>query len=86
MGVDVESSNVVVKVSDTGCGIENKDVPKIFDRFYQKDENRSNKDNAGLGLSIVKRILELHGSIINVQSEINQGTTFTFQMTRQSNV
>jgi len=85
LGVDIESSNVVVKVSDTGCGIDNKDVSKIFDRFYQKDENRSNKDNAGLGLSIVKRILELHGSIINVQSEINQGTTFTFLMQRQSN-
>ena len=83
--VDVESSNLVVKVSDTGCGIDNKDVAKIFDRFYQKDENRSNKDNAGLGLSIVKRILELHGSIINVQSKIDQGTTFTFLMQRQSN-
>jgi signal transduction histidine kinase len=79
IGVDVDSSNVVVQVTDTGCGISEEDVPKIFERFYQKDKNRSG-DSAGLGLAIVKRILELHGSIINVDSELKKGTTFSFRM------
>jgi two-component system OmpR family sensor kinase len=78
VGVDVESGNVAVQVSDTGCGIPAEDVPRIFERFYQQDKNRSSSHSAGLGLAIVKRILELHGSVISVRSELAQGTTFSF--------
>ncbi len=77
--VDVESGNVVVQVADTGCGIPEEDLPRVFERFYQQDKNRSG-DSAGLGLAIVKRILELHGSIINVNSESGKGTTFSFRL------
>ena len=80
ISVEVDSGNVVVRVADTGCGIPAEDVPRIFERFYQQDMNRSGNSNAGLGLAIVKRILELHGSVINVSSEINHGTTFSFQL------
>lgn len=80
INVDVDSGNVVVQITDTGCGIPAEDVPRIFERFYQQDSNRSASNNAGLGLAIVKRILELHGSVIKVRSELNQGTTFSFQM------
>jgi two-component system OmpR family sensor kinase len=79
IGVDVESRNVVVQVTDTGCGIPAEDVPRIFERFYHKDKNRSG-GSAGLGLAIVKRILELHGSSINVSSELEKGTTFSFRL------
>lgn len=78
IGVDVDSGNIVVRVSDTGCGIPAEDVPRIFERFYQQDKHRSDSSSAGLGLAIVKRILELHGSIINVSSELERGTTFSF--------
>ena len=79
--VDVDSGNVVVKISDTGCGIPGEEVPRIFDRFYQRDKTASNENpGAGLGLSIVKRILELHGSVIKVKSEPDHGTTFSFSM------
>lgn len=78
--VDVDSGHVVVQISDTGCGIPAENVSDIFERFYQQDINRSGNQNSGLGLAIVKRILELHGSIIAVQSELNQGTTFSFQL------
>ena len=79
--VDVDSGNVVVKISDTGCGIPGEDVPHIFERFYQRDKIASDDNpGAGLGLSIVKRILELHGSVIKVKSELDQGTTFSFSM------
>ena len=80
ISVDIDYSNVIVKISDTGCGIPAEDIPKIFERFYQHDTNRTESKNAGLGLAIVHRILELHHSIIQVNSEINRGTTFTFQL------
>ena len=83
MSVDVDSGNVVVQIADTGCGIPAEDVPRIFERFYQQDANRSGSNNAGLGLAIVQRIIELHGSVIKVHSELDRGTTFSFQMTTQ---
>ena len=76
-----ESDKVVVKLSDTGCGIPKEALPHVFDRFYQLEKSRQNSSsNAGLGLAIAKRILELHGSPILVDSEVNTGTTFTFFM------
>jgi two-component system OmpR family sensor kinase len=80
VGIDVDSGNVVVQVTDTGCGIPADDVPRIFERFYQHDKNRSDDNSAGLGLAIVKRILELHGSVIDVSSELEKGTTFSFRI------
>ena len=80
VSVNVDSANVVVQITDSGCGIPAEDLPRIFERFYQQDVNRTGGTNAGLGLAIVKRILELHGSVINVRSEIDQGTTFSFAM------
>jgi signal transduction histidine kinase len=67
-------SQATVQVSDTGCGIDAADLPRIFDRFYRGEKSRSgSSDNAGLGLAITKRILELHGSVISVSSK--PGTT-----------
>ena len=68
-------------VSDTGCGIPAKDLPHIFDRFYRADKERSrDSDGTGLGLAIAHRIVELHGSSINVESEVNNGTKFYFDL------
>ena len=78
--VDLDATNVVVRVADSGCGIPAQDVPRIFERFYQQDKNAPGNNSAGLGLAIVKRILELHGSVIKVHSELNRGTTFWFEM------
>ena len=80
INVDLDSTNVVVRVVDSGCGIPPQDVERIFERFYQQDKNSSDNNSAGLGLAIVKRILELHGSVIKVRSELNHGTTFTFEL------
>lgn len=80
VSVDVDSANVVVRVSDTGSGIPAVDVPRIFERFYQQDINRSGNNGAGLGLAIAQRILDLHGSVIMVHSELNRGTTFSFEL------
>lgn len=72
---------VAVSVSDTGSGIRDKDIPRIFDRFYRAvygEEARS--ESSGLGLAIVKRILDLHESRIIVESEVDAGTRFEFEL------
>ncbi|GMQ90115.1 MAG: ATP-binding protein [Gammaproteobacteria bacterium] len=72
---------VTVQVADTGCGIPEVDLNRIFDRFYQAHKgDRSSNDGAGLGLAIAKRILELHGIAIAVDSEVGVGTTFRFAL------
>ncbi len=76
----LKDGKVIVKVKDTGCGIPEKELNHIFDRFYQVEKSRAKGEGSGLGLAIAKRILELHGTTIQVQSKINIGTTFTFNM------
>jgi signal transduction histidine kinase len=66
----------VLEISDTGNGIPEEDLPHIFDRFYQADKSRSEKQGAGLGLAIAQKIFRLHGAEVMVSSIENQGTTF----------
>jgi signal transduction histidine kinase len=88
--IDIEKreDDVAVSVSDTGCGIAESDIHRIFDRYYHcTDKRRTDKrggpsDSAGLGLAIVKRILDLHGSRISVTSEPGRGTRFEFNLPR----
>lgn len=69
---------VKLTVSDTGSGIEQGHLDKIFDRFYRVTKTRNqNQDGSGLGLSIVKWIVQEHGGAIKVESEFEIGTTFT---------
>ena len=65
------------KISDTGMGIADEDQPHIFERFYKSDKSRTHSNGgSGLGLSIVKKIVDLHKGQINVESNIGTGTTF----------
>lgn len=68
---------VMVEIQDTGIGIEPEHLPFIFDRFYRTDKARSTRTGGiGLGLSIVKKIIDLHEGRIEVESAVNQGSTF----------
>ncbi|MCA1060401.1 HAMP domain-containing histidine kinase [Rossellomorea aquimaris] len=76
-----EGERIVVVFSDTGVGISEEDVPHIFDRFFMVDRAReSSKQGSGLGLSIVKKIIDVHHGSVDVTSKANQGTTFTFTL------
>jgi two-component system, OmpR family, heavy metal sensor histidine kinase CusS len=71
---------VEVSVQDTGIGISSEDLPKIFDRFYRASSGRSrHPEGTGLGLPIVKSIMDLHGGTVYVQSESGKGTTATLR-------
>jgi two-component system heavy metal sensor histidine kinase CusS len=70
-GKDAQSE---VTVSDNGCGIAPEHLPRVFDRFYRADSSRSS-DGAGLGLALVRSIVELHGGSAAIESKIGQGTT-----------
>lgn len=76
----MEGTLVKVLIRDYGIGIEEEQIPLIWERFYKADEARSSKTGAGLGLAIVKSILDLHESDIDVDSKPGEGTTFTFKL------
>lgn len=71
-----KNSEIIILVEDNGIGIENSDVPYIFDRLYKCDKGRSHK-GSGLGLAIVRQLTEKMNGRITVQSEPNQYTIFT---------
>ncbi len=73
-----ERKNIVIRVKDNGIGIQAKDLTYIFDRFYRVDSSRNKETGgSGLGLSIVKSLVEAHGGIIKIDSEYSQGTEVT---------
>jgi two-component system, sensor histidine kinase and response regulator len=83
IGVSVEraGTEAVCRITDTGKGIETKDLELIFDRFYQVATTREGKpQGTGLGLAICRKIIAIHGGSIHAESEIGKGTTFVFKL------
>lgn len=72
-----EEQEAVLAVADDGVGIDGKDLPRIWDRFYRADASRGDSSHSGLGLSIVKWIAKEHGGEVAVESEKGRGSTFT---------
>jgi signal transduction histidine kinase len=78
LNLEKQKETAVFTIADTGIGIHESELGKIFDRFYRVDRARSKSlGGAGLGLSLVKWTVDAHGGEVNVQSVLNKGTTFT---------
>ena len=76
-----QEDSAIVRVKDTGIGIEGEHLPRIFERFYRVDKARSRvTGGTGLGLSIVKHLVEAHGGSIQVDSKLNEGSTFEIRL------
>ena len=76
VSVEASSGTCRVDVTDTGIGISDADLPRVFERFFRADKARSGEGN-GLGLALVKRVVDLHGGEVAVASEPGRGATFT---------
>ena len=81
----LEGDWIHTAVSDTGCGMDEKTGRHIFEKFYQGDTSRATEGN-GLGLAMVRRIVDLSGGEIEVDSEPGRGSTFTVRIRRYTHV
>jgi len=78
---DLVDDKVIVRIRDNGEGIEKQNIPRLFERFYRVDKSGSRSEGgSGLGLSIVKHIIEAHGEKIYIESEFGKGSEFSFTL------
>jgi signal transduction histidine kinase len=75
IGTASRPGEVVISVTDTGAGIPPADLPRIWERLYRADRSRG-EPGLGLGLSLVKAVVSAHGGRVEVESEVDQGSTF----------
>ncbi len=81
IGFSETETTFLFHIKDDGIGIDDKNLARLFERFYRVDKHRSrNEGGTGLGLAIVKHIIESHQQRITVQSKLNEGTVFTFSL------
>ncbi|MCA9217119.1 MAG: PAS domain-containing protein [Planctomycetales bacterium] len=81
LDVQIQDGVLRIAVTDTGFGITDEELPNVFDRFFRSNDSRvRNEVGTGLGLSLAKEVVELHGGTMSVTSELNEGSTFSVQI------
>lgn len=81
IGLRELSHTIEIQIQDTGIGIPKENLHQIWQRFYRVEKSRSREyGGAGLGLAICRRIVELHGGSIHVDSTVGEGSTFTISL------
>jgi PAS domain S-box-containing protein len=81
VNVEVENGDVIIGVTDSGIGIAESDVERVFEKFYRaRDERLADITGSGLGLALAREVVRLHGGDIRVESEIDKGSTFTLTL------
>jgi len=79
--LEASDDSVVLTVHDTGCGIAEKELPKLFQRFHRVDDTRGRvQEGSGIGLAMVHELVLMHGGKVDVESEENRGSTFTVRL------
>ena len=85
VNVSMGKDSVIIKFQDTGDGIASNSLPHIFDRFYQSKDNQfKSREGLGIGLALVKELVELHDGHISVESTLGKGTIFTVEFRHMS--
>ena len=82
--LESDGHRIQIKVADTGVGISEAELPYIFDRFYQSTQNSFLNPGTGIGLALVKEIVELHGGSVSVKSNPGTGSEFVLEMNGDS--
>jgi len=81
LSADEQEGTVSVSITDTGVGIPPNDLPRLFDKFYRVSDHKKIAKGTGLGLNLVKQIVEtIHGGRVSVKSVVGKGSTFTFSL------
>ena len=79
--IDQKDNKAMIEITDTGIGIPGEEIDRIFEKFYQVDGSTARKHGGmGIGLSLVKGILDEHQANVEVRSKIGEGSTFTFTL------
>ena len=79
--IDYDKNTYMIEVQDNGIGIDEQYLPRIFERFFRVDKDRSRKTGgSGLGLAIVKHVIDAHKQILQVDSKLGEGSTFRFTL------
>ena len=81
LGLSARGGELLIEVADTGIGVPQRDLERIFERFYRVDRGRSRTEGGtGLGLAIVKHAAQLHGGRVEVESRVGRGSIFRVRL------
>ena len=84
---EVVNNRILINISDNGEGIDSKNIPRLFERFFRVDKSRSRTEGgSGLGLAIVKHIIEAHNEKVFVESELGKGSEFSFTLQKSEEI